>query len=1613
MTASTTNVFFIGTLPILDTDQGNGVMEQSATLLRSYMVGTDAVYHNLHVHHDPQVVDGLLATNDYGASTTAPDGLYDEGFTNTVSGGFSELDSQQLFFADVTYRDIDGTIKTMSDVPFNVYQLENGDTYMVPTGEIASLASGVGDAGQESASKLSGRDILEVELTTVRTDAIGNDNLIYDWESVQDEVQTFYLGNQSILDTTQGDGTMEGAANLLGDYNGVASNPAEGEFSLHTLWTHHDPSVNDGLLATNDYGASSSNPDGLYDEGFGNTPTGGQNGSSFSEIDSQQLFYGDVTYLDANGNEQVLSDVALNVYQLENGDVFAVPTREITSADGTVPDANDVSPSVLAGLEITSISLTSLRDDGIGHDNLMYDSESIGDGASLASLGVVRDGVVNGTEGADVLTPGYTDAQGDEIDGSDGFNDVIHAGAGDDTVFGGLGADTILGEAGDDLFFVQDGFGVGVETVNAGVSEPSVISTDGEGHQTAPIITQLDNGNLLYVWGNNAFGDTAENTVEGRIFDPAGNAISDQFQIGTMPYDGSGGAFEVTDGLTVELLADGNVAVGYAANYTTASAPHEPVMTILDGDLLPGDAGFVVAQDVIIQSSDTTTFESAPILTALDDGRLLAVYTKDTGGSNQELTGRIFEADGTPATDDFAIGSLGVDGTMWGDSERNIYVEQLAGGNVVVGIAKEDADSTTGVDNTAHQPVINIIDPSLDPSDPGFAVLEDEPVRTADNDGAYESAPRIVPLDDGGFMTVWYDYAEVDSSSARSVLGRIYDEDGTPSGDQFDIGTTAIDGYIGYNVPIVDALVLPNGNVAIGWVRSTSDATGNDDPVMTIIDPSIPAGQPGHVVLADTQINQEPGHTWSGPPQFVELANGNFVAVWHDGAGTTDNAIYYRAFDQNGTALGDEVMITSTTGTLMDSGSGAQWDSIDVAATGPNTFSIGWMGNDANSLDGDGTSVLVSNVTIPLSTLGLDPITFIQDSVIIGGETDESTGDTLDLSLLSEAVDVVYTGDEAGTVEDGVGTLRFEEIENLVATDFDDLVDASGAVSGVNVDTGAGDDSILGGAGDDTLTAGEGADTIDGGAGDDVIVLGDDGDSDVIVLADGDGSDTITGLDAPVDNGDGTFTPVDTLDVSGLTDADGNPVNTADVVVTDTNGDGTGDPILTFPNGESVTLVGVDPTPFLDPSTQDDALVALGIPTAPDGIVEGTSGDDLIDIDYTGDPGGDMVDANDATNGVGVPGSNDDSIDAGDGNDTVLAGDGDDTILGGGGDDSIFGGQGNDVLDGGAGQDVLTGGPGNDTFVTSAGHDTITDFGDDLGDPDDGDDGNNDFIDLSDFYNQASYDEAVAQGDIDPAVISNPLEWLRADLGDDGVLNDTAAGWSATDTLTLQNGGSTVDASNLTLETTNVICFASGTLIKTINGEIPVEELSVGTRVLTMDASFEPMRWIGSRHLTQSELAENPHLRPIRISAGSLGVNMPEHDLVVSPQHRILINSIVAERMFGEREVLVAAKQLLDHPGVEVDETATEVTYWHFLFENHQIVFSNGMPAESLFTGPEALRSISPAAREEISELFPHIVEVDSEVLPRSARRIVKGRSVSKLVARVVQNRKDIFETVC
>lgn len=215
------------------------------------------------------------------------------------------------------------------------------------------------------------------------------------------------------------------------------------------------------------------------------------------------------------------------------------------------------------------------------------------------------------------------------------------------------------------------------------------------------------------------------------------------------------------------------------------------------------------------------------------------------------------------------------------------------------------------------------------------------------------------------------------------------------------------------------------------------------------------------------------------------------------------------------------------------------------------------------------------------------------DDTIIGGfgvgEVIDGGADTdlLDFGNLS-AGSAINIDLSAGTYTLGTGgTGTVTNVENLSGTLGDDTIlgDGNDNVLTGGGPSGNGDDSISGGGGNDTIDGGIGADTITGGAGSDRMTGG--AGDDLFILADGFGQDTITDFDVGDDDSDGRFN--DQLDVSGLTDASGNPINTADVTVVD---DGFGNARLNFPNGEYLILEGVSPSQ-IDSGTE---LFSAGIP---------------------------------------------------------------------------------------------------------------------------------------------------------------------------------------------------------------------------------------------------------------------------------------------------------------------------------------------------------------------------------------------------------------------------------
>lgn len=218
--------------------------------------------------------------------------------------------------------------------------------------------------------------------------------------------------------------------------------------------------------------------------------------------------------------------------------------------------------------------------------------------------------------------------------------------------------------------------------------------------------------------------------------------------------------------------------------------------------------------------------------------------------------------------------------------------------------------------------------------------------------------------------------------------------------------------------------------------------------------------------------------------------------------------------------------------------------------------------------------------------------------------------------------------------------------------------------------------------------------------------------------------------------------------------------------------------------------------------------------------------------------------------------------------------------------------------------------------------------------------------------------------------------------------------------------GDVIEATNDTSDNTKgsafynglgVLCFTTDVPIQTPFGYIIADKLQAWDFVTTADHEEQQIRWIGKRHIDSIDMVANPKLRPIRISKGALGAGLPTKDILVSRQHRMLVQSQMARDIFGVDEVLVPAIKLIEWPGIEIADDVSEVTYIYFLFDRHEIVFAAGVSSESLFIGSEAMKALSDDMRQEIFSLFPKLESTGHAFAP--AQELLSSEMSQNLIA--------------
>ncbi|WP_238371459.1 Hint domain-containing protein [Heliomarina baculiformis] len=421
-------------------------------------------------------------------------------------------------------------------------------------------------------------------------------------------------------------------------------------------------------------------------------------------------------------------------------------------------------------------------------------------------------------------------------------------------------------------------------------------------------------------------------------------------------------------------------------------------------------------------------------------------------------------------------------------------------------------------------------------------------------------------------------------------------------------------------------------------------------------------------------------------------------------------------------------------------------------------------------------------------------------------------------------------------------------------------------------------------------------------------------------------------------------------------------------------------------------------------------------------LKQGTAGNDTITGGNAGDSlhgeaGDDTIHGNGGADAV-FGGAGNDTVYGGEGGDAIYGQSGDDTLHGEGGDDGIYGGSGkdkiyggdgndtlygengDDTIDGGAGDDVIYAGDGNDQVYGGLGYDVIYGGGDnDV--LDGGDDG--DTIIISFGETTTNFNTTVKGGsggdDNDTLDISNLIEdgwnitgWVQnpESNGMDGYNGQ----------ITLQRGDQWANINYEDIENfqTEVVCFTPGSLISTTRGLRPVETLVPGDLVYTRDNGPQPLRWIGQRQLGVAELRTAPSFAPVMIRKDAFGPNCPERDMMVSPNHRMLVESGEAQLMFGEDEVLVPSKHLVGAPGVSRRNPGA-LTYVHLMFDNHEIIRSDGVWSESFQPASRTMSAMGRDQQNEIEALFPELATVAGLDDYRAARFSLKRHEAELLRA--------------
>lgn len=1286
-----------------------------------------------------------------------------------------------------------------------------------------------------------------------------------------------------------------------------------------------------------------------------------------------------VKYYDVNGNllQQVDVTTANNGQHVVSTNLTNVGSIEvILGASGAIdnisysinPDDCDTADVISGGDGADYIEGNAGNDDlsGDAGNDTVYggagDDDIFGGTGEDFLLGGDGDDTIEGGDDDDTLCG----QDGDDVLSGGAGNDILEGMNNNDVLFGGTGNDTLYGDSGDDELTGGEGadiikggsgsdiiYGGAGDTVHGGAtgSDHDVLDLTGQGafYLENVVSDTATGGNGNGINGTVVFVDgDGSPTGETLTFNDIEDIIGDEVNRG--PNAGDDTATVDEDGsVDINVLGNDSDPDGDDLTVTEATSPDGTVTINADGtitfepnDNFNGETTITYTVDDGNGGTDTAivTVTVNPVNDAPD-----AVNDSDVTDEDTAVTVDLLANDTDVDGDTLTVTGATVpaeQGTLVDNGDGTVTFTPAPDFNGDATISYEISDGNGGTDSAVHVITVEGVQDAPDANDDTAETDEDTPVTidVLDNDSDPDGDPLTVTeaTSPNGTVEINPDGTitftpDENFNGETTISYTVTDPDGNE-----DTATVTVTVASVNDAP--DAVndsdtTAYNTAVTVDLLANDFDVDGDD---IFVVDATVPADQGTLVNNGDGTVTFTPVDGFTG--------DATISYTIQDEEGLQDSAIHVivvQAGVLDGTVEGtagndliDVNYVGDPDGDMVDNN-----DAILPGDVGDDDLIYGYGGNDT-ILAGDGDDEVYGGSG---------------DDVIEGNAGNDSIqGNGGNDSILGGEGDDIIRGGQGNDTIDGEGGN-----DMIFGGAGNDVLD--GGAGDDKIEGGSGDDTIIGGAGNDDLWGASGDDSVDGGAGNDTIATAEGND----IVEGGDGDDIIdTGNDENPLSGQN----LPDVGYPGVYPSDLDPNDDLDTVFGGAGNDSisTGDDNDTIfgGTGEDVIDAGVDDDLVYGGDDNDTIIGSEG-----NDEIYGDDGDDTIYGGLVPGGPGDALNLPDDLDGDGDSNDSGEDLVTDNNNDTLFGGAGNDTIFGADDDDTLFGGVGDDVLDGGVDDDTLYGGDGNDTITGGQGNDDqFGGFG-------------------SDTFLGGNGGDVVVGGEDADGLDVDVLDLTGSNVDFITYVDgDPEAG-----TVTFEDG-STMTFS----EIENVIpCFTPGTTIATPKGERLVEELREGDRIITRDNGIQEIRWTGRKEMSGKSLMANPHLKPILIRSGSLGNGLPERDMLVSPNHRMLVASDKTQLYFEEREVLAAAKHLVGSEGIHaVDVMGT--AYIHFMFDRHEVVLSNGAWTESFQPGDYSLKGIGNAQRTEIFELFPELQDKQGLEGYQSARRALKKHEAKLLV---------------